>query len=99
MAITKQCASSACAAGGQTQSRLSTQLKVQKGMLAQTQAAADALKSQVSIRWAANKRFEISKFKFKFPRAPTYEFIRARSRLYRSQILQVNTRWKALDEI
>ena len=51
--------------------------------------------------WAANKRFEISKFKFKFPRARTYELIRARSRLYRSQILQdlVNTRWKALAEI
>ena len=49
MAITKQCASSACAAGGQTQSRLSTQLKVQKGMLAQTQAAADAFKSQASL--------------------------------------------------
>ena len=25
--------------------------------------------------WAANKRFEISKFKFKFPRARTYEMI------------------------
>ena len=25
--------------------------------------------------WAANKRFEISKFKFKFPRARTYEII------------------------
>ena len=49
--------------------------------------------------WAANKRFEISKFKFKFPRARTYELIRARSRLYRSQILQVNSRWKALAEI
>ena len=49
--------------------------------------------------WAANKRFEISKFKFKFPRARTYELNRARSRLYRSQILQVNTRWKALAEI
>ena len=29
--------------------------------------------------WAANKRFEVSKFKFKFPRARTYELIRARS--------------------
>ena len=27
------------------------------------------------------------------------KFLRARSRLYRRQILQVNTRWKALDEI
>ena len=25
--------------------------------------------------WAANKRFEISKFKFKFPRARTYELL------------------------
>ena len=51
------------------------------------------------VSWVANKRFEISKFKFKFPRARTYELIRARSRLYRSQNLQVNTRWKALAEI
>ena len=36
--------------------------------------------------WAAKKRFEISKFKFKFPRARTSELFRARSRLYRSQI-------------
>ena len=28
-----------------------------------------------SVRWVANKRFEISKFKFKFPRARTYEII------------------------
>ena len=41
-------------------------------------------------------RFESSKFKFKFRRARTYKVIRARSRLHRSQILQVNTRWKAL---
>merc|ERR1711904_159353 len=53
----------------------------------------------VSWNWAANKRFEILKFKFKFPRARTYELIRARSRLYRCQILQVDTRWKALAEI
>ena len=33
------------------------------------------------VHWAANRRFEISKFKFKFPRARTYELIRARSRL------------------
>ena len=32
---------------------------------------------------AANKRFEISKFKFEFPRARTYELIRSRSRLYK----------------
>ena len=43
--------------------------------------------------WAANKRFKILKFKFKFPMARTFELFRARSRLYRSQILQVNTRW------
>ena len=35
----------------------------------------------------------------KFPRARTCELHRARSRRYRSQILQVNTRWKALAEI
>ena len=52
-----------------------------------------------TVYWAANKRFEILKFKFKFPIARTFELFRARSRLYRSQILQVNTRWKALAEI
>ena len=51
------------------------------------------------VHWAANKRFKVLKFKFKFPRARTFELLRARSRLYRSQILQVNTRWKALAEI
>ena len=34
-----------------------------------------------------------------FPRVRTFEFFRARSRLHRSQILQVNIRWKALVEI
>ena len=56
-------------------------------------------KEEAKASWAANERFEISKFKFKFPRARTYELNRARSRLYRSQILQANTRWKALAEI
>ena len=51
------------------------------------------------VFWAANKRFKILKFKFKFPRARTFELFRARSRLHRSQIVQVNTRWKALAEI
>ena len=51
-----------------------------------------------NVYWVANKRFEISKFKFKIPRARTSE-LQARSRLYRSQILQINTRWKALAEI
>ena len=49
--------------------------------------------------WAVTKRFEISKFKFKFPRARTFELCRARSRLHRSQNLKVNIRWKALAEI
>ena len=52
---------------------------------------------ETDANWAANESFEISKFKFKFPRARTFELLRARSRLYRSQILQVNTRWKALE--
>ena len=51
------------------------------------------------VTWAANTRFEISKFKFEFPRARTYELYRARSRLYRSHILQENSSWKALAEI
>ena len=36
---------------------------------------------------------------FEVPFARLPELFRARSRLYRSQILQVNTRWKALVEI
>ena len=32
-------------------------------------------RSACNVRWAAKKRFEISKFKFKFPRARTYEMI------------------------
>ena len=55
--------------------------------------------AHAKVAWAANKRFEISKFKFNFPRARTFELFRARSLLYRSQILPVNTRWKALAEI
>ena len=35
------------------------------------------------LAWVANKRFEISKFKFKIPRARTCERHRARSRLYK----------------
>ena len=46
-----------------------------------------------SSLWAAKKRFEISKFKFKFPRARAYELIRARSRLHRSPNLQGNSCW------
>ena len=55
--------------------------------------SADVPRALGKVDWAANKRFEISKLKFKFPRARTYELIRARSRLYRSHFLQVNTRW------
>ena len=44
-----------------------------------------AKKYGIKVLWAANKRLEISNFKFKFPRARTYELVRARSRLYRSQ--------------
>ena len=36
-----------------------------------------------TVYWAANKRFEILKLKFKFPRARTFELMRARSRLYK----------------
>ena len=30
---------------------------------------------RTTVIWAANKRFEISKFRFKFPRARTYEMM------------------------
>ena len=39
------------------------------------------IEDRLNVFWAANKRLEISKFKFKFPRARTYELISARSRL------------------
>ena len=61
--------------------------------------AAYAAAAQEKDSWAANKRFKSLKFKFKFPIARIFELFRARSRLYRSQILQVHTRWKALAEI
>ena len=51
------------------------------------------------VSWAAKKIFDVLRFKFKFLRARTFELVRARSRLYRSQMLQVNIRWKALAEI
>ena len=51
------------------------------------------------VPWAANKSFEVLKLKFKFPRVRTFELFGARSRLYRSQFLQVNARFKALVEI
>ena len=35
------------------------------------------------VHWVTNKSFEISKFKFKIPRARTCELHRARSRLYK----------------
>ena len=59
----------------------------------------DPAAARLGAAWAANKSFKILKFKVKFPIARTFELFRARSRLYRSQLLQVNTRWKALDEI
>ena len=40
--------------------------------LSQPAAPADAART---VPWVANKRFEISKFKFKFPRARTYKII------------------------
>ena len=58
-----------------------------------------AYKISAIAGWAANRRFEISKFKFKFPRSRTFELYRARSRLYRSRILKVNMHLKALAEI
>ena len=59
----------------------------------------DLIERDSTVVWAANKSFKMLKFNFKFPRARTFELFRARSRLYRSQILKVSTRWKALAEI
>ena len=52
---------------------------------------------EVELSWAANKRFE--KVQIRIPESSNLRNDRARSRLYRSHILQVNTRWKALAEI
>ena len=49
-------------------------------------SAAELLAAKLSVLWAANKSFEILKFKFKFPTARTFELFRARSRLYRSRL-------------
>ena len=86
--------------GGETYAKEAQVKKSIDRVLAIIHREAAALGGDYSrVFWAANKRFEISKFKFKFPRARTYELIKARSRLYRSHILQVNARWKALAEI
>ena len=69
------------------------------GFRARSEEESLRMRRAESVGWAANKRFGVSKFKFKFPRARTFELVRARSRLYRSQMLQVNIRWKALAEI
>ena len=53
----------------------------------------------MNVSWAANKRFEVSEFKTLNSNSRERELHRARSRLYRSQTLQVDTRWKALAEI
>ena len=40
-----------------------------------TQPPSTAPDGESKVAWVANKRFEISKFKFKFPRARTYEIV------------------------
>ena len=40
---------------------------------------------ETDANWAANKSLEISKFKFKFPRARTFEFFRDRSPLHQAK--------------
>ena len=50
-------------------------------------SAITALEASTGLQIRASK-FQSLNFKLKFPRARTYELIRARSRLYRSQILQ-----------
>ena len=54
---------------------------------------------QVSTRQQLLLRHDDEALAPLLPRARTYELVRARSRLYRSQILQVNMRLKALAEI
>ena len=80
--------------GMSMQSKASEPVLDQQSIVYTTQACAEDLEAKAREKkaWAANKSFEVLKFKFKFPRARTFELFRARSRLYRSQILQVNTR-------
>ena len=51
------------------------------------------------VSGAANERFEFLEVELKVPIARATEFSRVCSRLYRSPISQVNTRWRALAEI
>ena len=57
----------------------------------------------VKVDWAANKSFEVLILNSNSRELELSNFFRARSPLYRSHILQVNTRWntrwKALAEI
>ena len=46
-----------------------------RGRSARKAAPRNLGQSIETLHWVANKRFEISKFKFKFPRARTYEII------------------------
>ena len=69
-------------------------------------AAPKAAPAAPKVAWATNKRLETSKFKFKFPRARNLEVIglvlgciEASKQGRPVQILQINTRWKALAEI
>ena len=71
-------------------SNLSTKVKNSKeAHEAQKQTSKDAIKVRVGLRVGGGVGMG----------GIRYGFRRARSRLYRNQILQVNTRWKALAEI
>ena len=51
--------------------------------MAQAKEAYNDLEAKFdNVSWAANKSFEVFKFKFKFPRARTFELFRARSRIF-----------------
>ena len=55
-----------------------------------------------NVIWVRDNEVEYSNFNFNLPESlklRSCELFRARSPLYRSQILQVNTRWKGLVEI
>ena len=68
-----------------------TRAELKLELAARERAEADAAGAEVPLEPPAQSRASL------FFRAA--KLWRARSRLYRSQILQVNTRWKALAEI
>ena len=65
-----------------------------KGRSLQDDCCGAALCYNQSFHWAATKSFDVLKFKFKFPRARTFELFRARSRQLKTEVQgNLKIRW------